>query len=193
MGGSLSCRKRDTGVTAPTPILQVRFFGLPDSGKSSVVRFLTTGVPSLKSKEGEVDNDMQWVTHRKVKMVLWLSETSVQKEIANEGEVARALVYIVDGSIPEKLAEAKEYLKQQLEQTAGAPNLLILLNKCDKHSFIFLEEAHDALGLDKIRDRHVRIYACSAATGEGIHEGLDWLCSLFQLEKGTYISRTDTM
>ncbi|GFE52977.1 ADP-ribosylation factor [Babesia ovis] len=191
MGGSLSCRRRDPGVTPPTPILQVRVFGLEGSGKKAVVRFLMRGVPSLEATEGDVDSDMQWVTHRKVKMLLWLSENSVQKEIANEGEVARALVYIVDGSEPEKLTAAKEYLQHQLEHTAGAPNLLILLNKCDKHSFIFLEEAHDALELDKIRDRHVRIYACSAATGEGIREGLDWLCSMFQLEKGTYISRTD--
>ncbi|ORM41863.1 ADP-ribosylation factor-like protein 1 [Babesia sp. Xinjiang] len=181
------------GAPTPTPILQVRIFGLENSGKSAVVRFLKYGVPKLDGTQDDVDTDMQWVSHRKVKMLFWMSENTLQKEIANEAEVARALIYIVDGSAPDGLPLARDYLFHQLEQTTGAPNLLVLLNKCDKHSFVFLEEAHDALDLDKIRDRHVRIYACSAATGEGIREGLDWLCSMFQLDKGTYISRTDTM
>ncbi|GIX61738.1 ADP-ribosylation factor-like protein 1 [Babesia caballi] len=184
MGGSLSCIRGVQAAISPAPILQVRLFGLNNSGKTSIVNFLKNGFPAVEGNVDDVETDMQWITHRKVRMLFWLSEQTVQKEIANESQVARALVYVVDGSDPDNLTRARDYLFHQLEGSAGTPNLLILLNKCDKHTFVFLEEAHDALDLDKIRDRHVRIYACSAVTGEGIREGLDWLCSKFYIDNG---------
>lgn len=137
--------------------------------------------------------DMQWITHKNVKMLFWVSEQAIDKEIANETVGVRALIYVVDGSDPSRLPLARDHLHYQLKNATGTPHLLILLNKCDNPSFVFLEEAHDALDLDKVSDRHVRIYACSAATGEGIREGLDWLCSKFYINKGVYISRKDTM
>ncbi|GBE59320.1 ADP-ribosylation factor [Babesia ovata] len=189
MGGSLSCRRPLNAASQPYPTLQIHVFGLAGAGKHAIVRFLKYGVPVLDAKRDDVEVDMQWITHRKVRMLLWVSEQTAQKEIANATDVARALICVVDGSDPEKLTAARDYLFTQLQETTGTPNLLILLNKCDKHSFVFLEEAHDALNLDQIRDRHVRIYACSAGTGEGIREALDWLCSKFYLQNGVYVSR----
>ena len=46
-----------------------------------------------------------------------------------------------------------------------------------------VQEVADALGLTEIKGRVWYIQACSASTGEGIRDGLDWLAGKLASKK----------
>jgi ADP-ribosylation factor-like protein 2 len=56
---------------------------------------------------------------------------------------------------------------------AGA-TLLVFCNKQDIAGALTPKEIRDVLELDKI-ERHWSIFPCSAMTGDGLLEGIDWV------------------
>ena len=96
----------------------------------------------------------------------------------------RALIWVLDGSDRVRLAEASSALRSLLAtevRLRGAP-LLVLLNKTELggDEAVTVGEATAALGLAQpgaggARAHHVQ--GCSAATGQGVAEGLQWLSS----------------
>ena len=91
---------------------------------------------------------------------------------------------MLDSSDRVRLEEASSALRSLLETEArlrGTP-VLVLLNKAElgEPGGISVDEATAALGLAQpgiggARAHHVQ--ACSAATGQGVPEGLQWLSS----------------
>lgn len=72
--------------------------------------------------------------------------------------------------------EELEGLLQQ-EKLVGA-SLLILANKQDVNGAMQAEEIARVLGLEEggiFNNRHVSIRGCSAVSGEGLVEGVDWM------------------
>ena len=62
------------------------------------------------------------------------------------------------------------------EKLAGA-SLLVFANKQDLKGALGLEEISRALdlGSEAFTTRHSMVVSCSAVTGEGLLEGIDWL------------------
>lgn len=71
-------------------------------------------------------------------------------------------------------AELHALLKQ--EKLAGA-SLLIFANKQDLKGALSIEEIGKVLDISTLGDtgRHWRIVGCSAWTGEGLIDGVDWI------------------
>lgn len=53
--------------------------------------------------------------------------------------------------------------------------LLVLANKQDLPDAASEKEISDVLGLSRIKNRDWSIYKCSAVTGKGLNESMDWL------------------
>jgi len=53
--------------------------------------------------------------------------------------------------------------------------LLVLANKQDMPETASDKEISDIMGLAKIKERDWAIYKCSATTGKGLNESLDWV------------------
>lgn len=99
----------------------------------------------------------------------------------------RALIWVLDGSDRVRLEEARSALRSLLatEPRLGGTPLLVLLNKVELGgaSALSVDQAAEALGLFGLaqpatggaRAHHVQ--PCSAATGQGVAEGLQWLSS----------------
>jgi ADP-ribosylation factor-like protein 2 len=68
--------------------------------------------------------------------------------------------------------ELHSLLKQ--EKLVGS-SLLIFCNKQDIEGALTMEEIRKFLELDEISTRHWAIIPCSAKTGDGLLEGIDWL------------------
>jgi ADP-ribosylation factor-like protein 3 len=60
------------------------------------------------------------------------------------------------------------------DKMAGVP-LLVLANKQDLISALPANEVADGMNLFSIRDRPWQIQPCSAKTGNGLTEGIEWL------------------
>eukprot|EP00825_Cyclidium_porcatum_P030844 TRINITY_DN3260_c0_g1_i1.p3 TRINITY_DN3260_c0_g1~~TRINITY_DN3260_c0_g1_i1.p3 ORF type:complete len:114 (+),score=29.30 TRINITY_DN3260_c0_g1_i1:45-386(+) len=60
-------------------------------------------------------------------------------------------------------------------QSTWGATLLIFCNKQDIKGSLTSEEIKDFLQLDEMSTRHWGIMPCSAVTGDGLIEGIDWI------------------
>jgi ADP-ribosylation factor-like protein 3 len=83
-------------------------------------------------------------------------------------------VYVIDSADQSRLNECVVELGTLLKEPKlqGVP-LLVFANKQDLMSAMDSSEICDALSLND--DRAFQIQACSAKTGSGLNEGLEWL------------------
>ena len=84
-----------------------------------------------------------------------------------------------EGAPRHRLELCRKELAQLLsqERLAGA-SLLILANKQDVDGACSADEIVKILDMDqseRFKNRHWSIRACSAVTGEGLDEGMDWM------------------
>ncbi|XP_014257460.1 E3 ubiquitin-protein ligase TRIM23-like [Cimex lectularius] len=91
----------------------------------------------------------------------------------------QAVVFVVDSNDKERLPEASlELAKLVSEKDLKEAALLILANKQDLNTCEGLEAITEALGASKLCCGHSwHLQACSAQTGAGLYQGLDWLSS----------------
>ena len=96
----------------------------------------------------------------------------------NYFEQTDGLVWVVDSADRRRLRDCREELAALLaqEKLAGA-SLLIFANKQDLAGALSSEEIAETLGLhgEAFARRHWRILPCSAFTGAGLVEGMDWV------------------
>ena len=87
-----------------------------------------------------------------------------------------ALIYVIDSADKKRVEETGEELSQLLEedQMNGVP-LLVLANKQDLVNALSAKDVAEGLNLFSIRERPWQIQPCSAKTGEGLKDGMEWL------------------
>ncbi len=88
----------------------------------------------------------------------------------------QGLIYVVDSSDKDRLAESAEELQAILsaEDMADA-KVLVYANKQDVTGAATSKQVAEALGLSKDRRRQWYVQGSSAKSGDGLYEGLDWL------------------
>jgi GTPase SAR1 family protein len=93
----------------------------------------------------------------------------------NAGNFISGIVYCVDSSDRKSLCEARESLDELQERVdlKGIP-LLVFANKQDIKGAMTPEEVEDALHLHNFKGRPYYVQGCSAMSGEGLTEGLEW-------------------
>jgi ADP-ribosylation factor-like protein 3 len=86
------------------------------------------------------------------------------------------LIYVIDSTDRRRLEETGCELALLLEEEklAGVP-LLVFANKQDLINALPANEIANDLDLVGIRDRQWQIQPCSAKTGEGLQEGMEWM------------------
>ena len=86
-------------------------------------------------------------------------------------------MYVIDSADRARLEEVTVELTRLLteeDKLAGVP-LLVFANKQDLLSSLPAADISVGLNLTAIKDRAWQIQACSAKTGEGLAEGMQWL------------------
>ncbi|KAJ3205558.1 ADP-ribosylation factor protein 3 [Entophlyctis luteolus] len=156
---------------------QVRLLilGLDNAGKTSVLKRLAReDIALVKPTQGF---NIKSVSQDGVNMNVW--DIGGQKGIRpywrNYFDATNVLIYVVDSSDRVRLEETGLELNQLLEEAklAGVP-LLVFANKQDLADAIAGDEIATGLNLHSIRDRQWQIQPCSALTGKGIAEGVEW-------------------
>ena len=87
-----------------------------------------------------------------------------------------ALIYVIDSADKKRVEETGEELSRLLEedQMNGVP-LLVQANKQDLVNALSAKDVAEGLNLFSILDRPWQIQPCSAKTGEGLKDGMEWL------------------
>ena len=87
------------------------------------------------------------------------------------------LIYVIDSADPKRFGETGQELQELLseEKLVGVP-LMIYANKQDLQYATAASGIAEGLGLHHIKDRPWQIQPCAATTGEGVKDGMEWVC-----------------
>ncbi|KAF4730928.1 ADP-ribosylation factor-like protein 2, partial [Perkinsus olseni] len=104
-------------------------------------------------------------------------QKSIRSFWRNYFEATDGLIWVVDSLDRHRLTDCKEELHKLLkeERLAGA-SLLVLANKQDIAGALSPLEIRKHLELETMSmSRHWYVLPCSAVTGEGLAEGVEWI------------------
>ena len=87
----------------------------------------------------------------------------------------QGLIYVVDSCDVVSIDRASRMLKDFFLPDLSNVPILIYANKQDKPEALPVDKVTERLGLDDINTNIWRVFGCSAYTGDGLYEGLDWL------------------
>ena len=103
----------------------------------------------------------------------------------------QGIIFVVDSNDRDRIDDSKDYehsAKEELNRMLAEDELreavlLVFANKQDLPNAMKVQEVTERLGLNKLRDRQWYIQGCSAPTGDGLYEGLDWLSNTLSKRK----------
>merc|ERR1711977_51815 len=155
--------------------VRILMLGLDNAGKTSILKRLSDeDITHIQPTQGF---NIKSLLHEGFKLNVW--DIGGQKTIRpywkNYFENTDALIYVVDSSDRRRLEESGMELLQLLEEDrlAGIP-VLVFANKQDLISAVPQEEIIECLQLMNIKGRPWQIQPCSAKTGIGLQEGMEW-------------------
>ena len=156
--------------------LRLLLLGLDNAGKTSCLKKLSEEeISHIMPTQGF---NIKSIVQDGFKLNVW--DIGGQKAIRaywkNYFENTSCLIYVIDSSDKRRVEETGLELNSLLEdeQLAGVP-VLIFANKQDLGNALSTKELSEALNLNNIRDRPWQIQGCSAKTGEGLQEGIEWV------------------
>ena len=159
--------------------VRILILGLDNAGKTTILRkFCGESVDTIEPTLGF---NIKTLEHKTYQLNVW--DVGGQKTIRsywrNYFERTDGLIWVVDSADRARLEVCRTELINLLaqEKLAGA-SLLIFSNKQDVQGALAADEIAAALGLKdnvSFENRHWSIRGCSAMTGEGLVEGMDWM------------------
>ena len=156
---------------------RILMLGLDGAGKTTIL---------FNMKLGEVVNtvptigfNMETVQYKNIEFSVW--DVGGQERLRmlwhHYYEGTQGLIFAVDSSDVDRIDEAAETLRGLLscEEMKGAP-LLVYANKQDLPNALSVPQLTDRLGLACTKGRPWYVQGCVANRGDGLLDGLDWLC-----------------
>mmetsp|Transcript_84120 Transcript_84120/g.171475 ORF Transcript_84120/g.171475 Transcript_84120/m.171475 type:complete len:187 (-) Transcript_84120:162-722(-) len=156
---------------------RILVLGLDNAGKTTILKKLSDeDLHHIMPTQGFNIKSLQ---HNGFKLNVWDigGQKSIRPYWRNYYENTDALIYVIDSADERRLGtEAAEELASLLEEDklAGVPTL-IFANKQDLLNAKSATEIAEALNLDSLRDRAWQIQPCSAKTGDGLQDGMEWV------------------
>ena len=158
--------------------MRILVLGLDNAGKTTCIkRFNNQDITTISPTLGFQICPLQF---RGFTLNLWDigGQQSLRSYWRNYFEATDGIAWVVDCNDAQRLADCRRELHALLqeERLAGA-SLLLLLNKCDIPTALPPAEVAEAIGVAELRSgkRHVQLVKCSAVTGEGLLDGMEWI------------------
>ncbi|XP_046723769.1 ADP ribosylation factor like GTPase 3, like 1 isoform X2 [Silurus meridionalis] len=125
---------------------------------------------------------LKGTTEKELRIVLLgldnAGKTTLLKQLASEdvNTVTPTQIYVIDSADKKRFEETGLELSELIdeENLKGVP-VLIFANKQDLTTASPTSEIAEGLNLHTYRDREWQIQACSAISGEGVQDGMNWI------------------
>ena len=99
-------------------------------------------------------------------------------------QISNGIIFVVDSNEKETFEIARDILLECLnDERLKDAAFLIFANKQDLNGAISPIELTKILEIEKIKNRKWFVQGCSAVSGQGIKEGLDWLTDTLLMDK----------
>jgi len=159
--------------------------GLDNSGKTTILKKLSDeDITHIMPTQGF---NIKSLMHDGFKLNVWDigGQKSIRPYWRNYYDQTDALIYVIDSADRRRMEETQVELQQLLdEERLGHVPLLIMANKQDLLNALSPGEITTELGLNEIRERTWQILPCSAKTGEGLQDGMEWIVEQINSNKG---------
>jgi len=163
--------------SAPDRELRILLLGLDNAGKTTLLKNLASeDISHITPTQGF---NIKSVQASGFKLNVW--DIGGQRKIRpywkNYFENTDVLIYVIDSSDRKRFEETGVELGELLEEEklAGVP-VIIFANKQDLFNAAPAADIAEGLALHSLRDRKWQIQPCSAIRGEGVKDGMDWVC-----------------
>ncbi|KAJ3176782.1 Arf GTPase arl1 [Irineochytrium annulatum] len=164
--------------------VRILILGIDHAGKTTILYRMQIG--EVVTTIPTIGFNVETVTYKNIKFQVWDlgGQTSIRPYWRCYYANTDAIIYVVDSADRERIGVSKSELTAMLEEEElkGAA-LMVFANKQDIKGAMSAAEVAETLGLAGLKDRQWTIFKCSAATGEGLTEGLDWLVNVVQGKK----------
>uniref|UniRef100_A0A8C5MXJ6 ADP-ribosylation factor-like protein 3 n=1 Tax=Leptobrachium leishanense TaxID=445787 RepID=A0A8C5MXJ6_9ANUR len=157
--------------------LRIVLLGLDNAGKTTILTSLALEeINCITPTQGF---NIKSVQSQGLKLTVW--DIGGQRAIRSHWKKylgsTDLLIYVVDSADRKRLEETGQELAELVEEDSlyGVP-LLVFANKQDLLSAAPAADIASGLNLHTYRDRTWQIQACSAISGEGIQDGMNWIC-----------------
>ena len=155
---------------------KVVMVGLDNAGKTTILYRLNLG--DVITTNPTVGSNVEEVTHRGVRFQVWDlgGQDKLRKVWSTYYVGAHAVVLVIDSTDRERLPVVREELtaitaNDELQRAC----LLVLANKQDLPGALSPMEISQQLKLHMNKEHAWQIQPCSAVTGAGLFEGMDWV------------------
>lgn len=153
--------------------------GLDAAGKTTILMKLKLN--ETKETVPTIGFNVETVEYKNVKFHVWDvgGQEKLRQLWKHYYEGANAIIFVIDSNDRDRINIAKNELDRLLQDPmlAGA-TLLVLCNKQDLPHRLTPHQIADALQLQSNSGgRKWYVQGCCAHSGEGLFEGLDWLCA----------------
>lgn len=162
--------------------MRVLMLGLDNAGKTTILRALSgEDHENVMPTQGF---NVKSIQHENMKLNVWDigGQQTIRTYWSNYFENCDALVYVVDSSDTRRLEESSLELQDLMKEENGLLHLPILVfaNKQDIEGACSADDVNMALqvtteGGHASLGRNICITGCSAKSGHGISEGMEWI------------------
>ena len=151
--------------------------GLDAAGKTTVLYKLKLG--EVVATVPTVGFNVETVNYRSVTFTVW--DVGGQKLLRSLWrhyyQGVEGVIFVIDSNDRERITEAKEELEAMLKEAELRDAVvLIYANKQDLPNAVTVSELVEKMDLNKMTTRKWFVQPCCAKTGDGLYEGLEWLC-----------------
>uniref|UniRef100_G1ND25 ADP-ribosylation factor-like protein 3 n=2 Tax=Galliformes TaxID=8976 RepID=G1ND25_MELGA len=170
--------------STPDQEVRILLLGLDNAGKTTLLKQLASeDISHITPTQGF---NIKSVQSQGFKLNVW--DIGGQRKIRpywrNYFENTDILIYVIDSADRKRFEETGQELAELLdEEKLGGVPVLIFANKQDLLTAAPASEIAEGLNLHTIRDRVWQIQSCSALSGEGVQDGMNWVCKNVNAKK----------
>ncbi|MGH0118282.1 UNVERIFIED_CONTAM: hypothetical protein FKN15_049303 [Acipenser sinensis] len=164
--------------SAPEQELRIVLLGLDNAGKTTLLKKLASeDISTITPTQGF---NIKSVASNGMKLNVW--DIGGQRKIRpfwkKYLENTDLLIYIIDSADKKRFEETGQELSDLIEEdNLKAVPVLIFANRQDLVTAAPASEITEGLNLHTYRDREWQIQACAALSGEGLQDGMNWICN----------------
>ena len=156
--------------------MRILMVGLNAVGKTAILYRLKLG--EVVTTTPTILFNVETVEYKKIKFTVW--DLAARSDLCSFWRHyysnTQGLIFVVDSNDHKGVDDAREELQRMLaEEGLKDVILLVFANKQDLTGAMTPTDIAEKLGLSSLKGRLWHIQGCSAATGDGLHKGLDWL------------------
>jgi small GTP-binding protein len=163
----------------------ILMIGLDNAGKTTILYKMKMG--ELVTTIPTIGFNVESIKYQNVSFTVWDvgGQDKIRPLWRHYFDNIQGLIFVVDSNDKDRISEARDELHKLLKNSElSQAKLMVFANKQDMAKVLTSKEVTDRLHLSQLKQREWHVQACSATTGDGLREGLDWLAAALKDSPG---------